>query len=116
MAYNQQLADRVRQRMIEMADADHLEEKEMMGGLCIMYHDKMCVGILKDELMCRIAPEVFEQCLAMPGCHTLTFTGRVSKGFVLVEDTVLKKQKDLDYWLLLCIDFNPRAKSSKKKK
>lgn len=114
MAYNQQLADRVRQRMVALADADMLEEKQMMGGLCIMYHDKMCVGILKDELMCRIAPEVYEECLAQPGCHTMQFTGRTSKGFVLVEETVLKRQKDLDHWLQLCIAYNPRAKSSKK--
>jgi TfoX/Sxy family transcriptional regulator of competence genes len=116
MAYHQQLADRVRQRMVELADANHLEEKEMMGGLCIMYHDKMCVGILKDELMCRVAPEVFEECLTKPCCRPMQFTGRTSKGFVLVEDTVLKNQKDLDHWLQLSIDFNPRAKSSKKKK
>lgn len=27
-----------------------------MGGLTFMYNDKMCVGIIKDELMCRIDP------------------------------------------------------------
>ena len=48
---NETLANRVRQKL---SDLPNIEEKEMMGGLTFMYNDKMCIGIIKDELMCRI--------------------------------------------------------------
>lgn len=46
MAYNEKLADRMREKL---ADLPVIEEKEMMGGLTFMVNGKMCVGILKDE-------------------------------------------------------------------
>jgi TfoX/Sxy family transcriptional regulator of competence genes len=54
MAYNEHLANRVREKFVELPN---VTEKEMMGGLTFMYNDKMCVGIIKDELMCRIDPD-----------------------------------------------------------
>ena len=50
MAYNEQLAERVR---TALGNEKNLEEKKMMGGLTFMVNEKMCVGVLKDELMCR---------------------------------------------------------------
>ena len=49
MAYNEELAYRIRKRLTPL---DNVEEKRMMGGLTFMYNDKMCVGVLKDELKC----------------------------------------------------------------
>jgi len=38
------------------------------------------------------------------------------KGYVLVDDTGMRTQKDFDYWINLALDFNKKAKSSKRKK
>ena len=57
MAYSEKLADRIRERL---SGLPNVKEKEMMGGLTFMLNDKMCVGIIKDELMCRIDPELYE--------------------------------------------------------
>ncbi|MGB0177336.1 MAG: TfoX/Sxy family protein [Owenweeksia sp.] len=92
------------------------EEKKMMGGLCFMVDDKMCVGVMKDELMARIDPEVYEDALREEACHEMDFTGRVLKGFILVEPEGIAGEKDLDHWMQMALDFNPKAKSSKKKK
>ena len=48
MAYNEILANRIREQLV---DLPHIEEKEMMGGLTFMVNDKMCIGIIKDEMM-----------------------------------------------------------------
>ena len=48
MPYSQNLADRIRTRLQNL---ENIEEKEMMGGLGIMMNDKMCVGVIKDDLM-----------------------------------------------------------------
>ena len=44
----------------------------------------------------------------------MDFTGKILKGFLLVDPIGIDMQKDLEYWIQLCLDFNPRAKSSKK--
>lgn len=113
MAYNEKLADRIRE---QLADLPNIVEKEMMGGLTFMVNDKMCIGIIKDEMMCRIAPEMQDTVLEKTGCRIMDFTGRPMKGYVMVDDTGMKTQKEFAYWINLCLEFNSKAKSSKKKK
>jgi TfoX/Sxy family transcriptional regulator of competence genes len=113
MAYSEKLANRIRERL---ADLPNLEEKEMMGGLTFMVNDKMCVGIIKSELMCRIDPNFHETAIKKTGCRTMDFTKRPMKGYVMIDDTGMKTKKDFDYWIDLSLDFNKKAKSSKKKK
>lgn len=86
-----------------------------MGGLTFMYNDKMCVGIIKDELMCRIAPALHEESVEKIGCRIMDFRKRPMKGYVMIDENVMKSQKDFDYWINLALDFNKNAKSSKKK-
>lgn len=113
MAYDENLANRIRERLVNL---QNIEEKEMMGGLVFMYNDKMCVGIVKDELMCRIDPDFHETAVEKLGCRTMDFTKRPMKGYILIEDVGMRAPKDLDYWINLALDFNKKAKSSKKKK
>ncbi len=114
MAFDENLADRIRQyfnqKKVQFID------KKMMGGLCFMVDDKMCVGIIKDTLMARIDPEIYEDVLAKKGCKEMDFTGRSMKGFVYVEPEGIDLNNDLEYWLDLTLMFNPKAKLSKKKK
>jgi TfoX/Sxy family transcriptional regulator of competence genes len=113
MAYNKKLADRIREAL---SDLPNIEEKEMMGGLTFMVNDKMCVGIIKGEMMCRIDPTLHENAIEMNGCRTMDFTNRPMKGYVMIDDTGMKTKKEFNYWINLCLDFNSKAKSSKKKK
>lgn len=113
MAYSEKLANRIRE---QLADLPNIEEKEMMGGLTFMVNDKMCIGIIKGEMMCRIAPEMQDSVLEKTGCRIMDFTGRPMKGYVMVDDTGMISQKEFDYWINLCLAFNSKAKSSKKKK
>jgi TfoX/Sxy family transcriptional regulator of competence genes len=114
MAYDEFLADRVRQSLA----FQHIffEEKKMMGGLTFMVKDKMCVGIHSEKLMARIDPEIYEMALMKKGCRKMEFTGREMKGFVFIDPEGIDKEKDLNYWIDLALVFNEKAKSSKKKK
>jgi len=114
MAYDEFLADRI--RGVLMRKQVSFEEKKMMGGLCFMVDGKMCVGVEKDKLMARIDPDIYEQALMRKGCREMDFTGRPMKGFVFVEPEGMDMDYELDYWVQLCLDFNPKAKSSRKKK
>lgn len=113
MAYNTQLANRLRELL---QDLPNIEERKMMGGLVFMLNDKMCVGIVKDELMCRIDPERHETEVERRGCRTMDFTKRPMKGYVLVDETGMQTREDFEHWINLCLEFNPQAKASKKKK
>lgn len=114
MSYNEFLADRVRLAMKEKNV--RFEEKAMMGGLTFMVDDKMCVGIVKDNLMARIDPAIYERALKRKGCREMDFTHRPMKGFVFVEPSGTDMDEDLESWIQLALDYNPKAKSSKKKK
>lgn len=99
-----------------MAAQKKVEEKKMFGGVCFMVNDKMCIGVNENEIMCRIDPAIYEEALEMKGAREMTFTGRPMKGYVFVDDIGTKSQKDLQHWVDLCLDFNSKAKASKKKK
>lgn len=112
MAYDETLADRIREQLVNLPV---IEEKEMMGGLAFMVNDKMCVGVIKDEMMCRIDPGFHETAVEMNGCRTMDFTKRPMKGWVMIDESGMRTQKELEFWINLALEFNKKAKSSGKK-
>lgn len=112
MAYSESLAQRIRARL---SVHPNVKEKQMMGGLTFMLNDKMCVGIIKDEMMCRIAPEQQEQALKKKGCRVMDFTGKPMRGYVMVDEGGMKSAADFEYWIGLCVSYNSIAKASAKK-
>jgi len=114
MAYNEHLAERIRRNLMEKHI--HFEEKEMMGGLCFMVNDKLCIGIVKENLMARVGEHLQKENAGKHGCRPMDFTGRPMKGYVFVSPEGIDRESDLEHWIDLCIQFNPLAKSSKKTK
>ena len=113
MAYNEQLAKKVRDALIGVP---RVEEKKMMGGLTFMVNGKMCIGIAKDDLMVRLDPTVYDAALKRKGCREMDITGKPMRGFVFVSPDGFKAKRDLDDWIDLALDFNKKAKAYKKKK
>lgn len=114
MAYDSYLAERIRNTLKEKGKS--FGEMEMMGGICFLIDDKMCVGVVKDKLMARIGPEAYDKALTKKGCRPMDFTKKPMKGYVFVEPQGIDMDSDLAGWIQLALDFNPKAKSSKKKK
>lgn len=114
MAYNERLADRTR----EIISLTHkkVEEKKMFGGLCFMVNGKMCVGVEQERLMVRLDPEKYDEAMEQEGCKPMDFTGKIMKGYVFVDIDSLNTKKKLEYWIKLALEFNGKAKASKKKK
>jgi len=86
----------------------------MMGGLTFMVDEKMCVGIVKEDLMVRINPDFQKSALKIHGCREMDFTKRPMKGFVFINPEGTDMDTDLDFWIDKAIEYNPIAKSSKK--
>jgi len=87
-----------------------------------MMNDKMCCGIHYDKkketdlLMARIGEEASIAALEKEGCHPMDFTGRSMKGYVFVTPDGFDSEDDLDFYIQLCVAYNPLAKASAKRK
>ena len=114
MAYNEKLADRVREIISE--NHKNVIEKPMFGGLCFMVNDKMCVGVEQERLMVRLDPAKYDEVIEKEGCKPMDFTGKIMKGYVFVDIQALNSNKKLGYWMDLALEYNKIAKASKKKK
>jgi TfoX/Sxy family transcriptional regulator of competence genes len=102
MAYNEQLADRVREIL---ARHQGLAEKRMFGGISFMLHGNMCCGVVNDDLMVRVGPERYDTLLAQPHTRPMDFTGRPLKGFVYVGPGGYRSDDALATWVQRGVDF-----------
>jgi TfoX/Sxy family transcriptional regulator of competence genes len=102
MAFDKQLADRVRS---SLAGVTGVEEKRMFGGLCFLVNGNMSCGIAGDTLMVRVGPESYDSALARPHTREMDFTGRPLTGMVYVDPTGIKPDEALAEWVELGTRF-----------
>ena len=120
MAYDEYTSERIgnilRDKGIEFS------ERNMMGGRIFFVDDKMLCGIHFDKkygdqlLMARIGEAAYETVIDKPECLPMSFTGRPMRGYIFVTPEGIDMDDDLASWLQLCLDFNPLAKASPRKK
>ncbi|MEZ5276128.1 MAG: TfoX/Sxy family protein [Opitutaceae bacterium] len=91
MACNEHLAARV---LRTFRNTPGFEERRMFGGVGCLIHGNMACGVLNDDLIVRVGPDFYEECLAMPHVREFDITGRSMKGWVMVgpEGTVTPSQ------------------------
>ena len=120
MAYDEFLADRIRQLLKEKQKP--FTELNMMGGLCFKVDNKMLCGIHIDKkygdslLMARIGEDAYAEAIKKDNCLPMDFTGRPMRGYIFVTPDGFDTEADLSFYLELCLAFNPLAKASKPKK
>lgn len=113
MAYDTQLAERVREHLSKTPRLK-IEEKHMFSGLAFMVNGEMCVNVSGDNLMCRFDPALQEEVAEKNGFEEMIMKGRKLNGYCYVSPDGFKSKKDFEYWINLCLDFNEKAKASKK--
>lgn len=113
MTYNEKLAERVR---LVLAHLPKVEEKRMFQGMAFMVNDKLCICVGKDEMLCRVDPDIFDELLRKKGCRPMIMKNRQSKSFVYVDNEEIKTDEEFNYWIGLVLEFNIKAKASKKRK
>ncbi|MFT5860645.1 MAG: TfoX/Sxy family transcriptional regulator of competence genes [Flavobacteriaceae bacterium] len=114
MAYNEYLQERIESILNEKKIV--YRAMKMMGGLCFMVDEKMCLGVVKDDLMARVGPESEELLRTKKGARPMDFTKRPMKGYLFIDPDGIDYEADLTFWIDQCLKFNPEAKASKKKK
>jgi TfoX/Sxy family transcriptional regulator of competence genes len=104
MAYDESLAERVRDALIAEG-APTVTEKKMFGGLCFLLGGNMTLGITKDQLMTRFDPARHDEMLARPGARPMDFTKTAMRGMAFVGPEALVDDADLRSWVRDCLAF-----------
>ncbi|MET0416842.1 MAG: TfoX/Sxy family protein [Actinoplanes sp.] len=94
MAYDEALADRLRERLTDPA----VTAKKMFGALAFLTNGHMTVGVHADELIVRLGPEAIPAALERPGVRPFVVGGRPMKNWVLVAGEMLD-DAELDSWV-----------------
>jgi len=101
MAYDKELADRVRLKIDGLAE---VEEKRMFGGIGYMLRGNMAWGIHGDRVIVRVGPGAYQDALAQPGAAPFDLSGRPMRGWVWIEGENLDDAA-LDRWIRRGLDF-----------
>ena len=102
MPYDEGLAQRVRDVLEERPG---IAEKKMFGGLAFLLGGKMCVGIVREDLMVRVGPDEYAKAVRQPHARAMDFTGRPMKGFVYVGHEGFESDADLTRWVARGVAF-----------
>ena len=96
MAYDQDLANRVRE---QLAGEDAVTEKEMFGGIAFLLGGNMAVGVSREDLMVRVGKDESDDALAQPHTRVFDMTGRPMRNWVLVEPAGVETDVQLSAWV-----------------
>jgi len=77
----------------------------MFGGVALLLHGNLCVGIWKNSLIARIGPDEYQSALAHEFVREFDITGRPMKGWILVEPDGLETDEQLTRWVQLSVEF-----------
>ncbi len=114
MSYNIALAERIRNQLGAFPKLK-IKEKKMFGGLAFMVNDKMCICASGENLMCRFDPKMEKELVMKKGYLPMIMRGKELKGYCYIEPVGFKAEKDFEYYISLCLEYNKKAKVSKKK-
>jgi len=91
------------------------EQKKMFGGLCFMVDDKMLMGTYKGGVMARVDPAEADSLIERSGASQMIHGGKPMVGYLFIEPEGYETDSQMSFWMEKCLDYNPKAKASKKK-
>jgi TfoX/Sxy family transcriptional regulator of competence genes len=102
MAYDEALADRIRDAL---ADRDDVTERKMFGGLAFLLSGNMCCGVIGSEAMLRLGEDDADAALDEPHTRRMDFTGRPMRSMVYVSAAGLEDGPALESWVDRAVAF-----------
>lgn len=103
MAYDEDLADRIRELVAEEAG---LTEKKMFGGLAFLIGGNMAVAASGGGgLMVRVDPAMSDSLVAKTNARLEEMRGREMRGWLRVEAEGVRRRSELARWVELGTTF-----------
>ncbi len=96
MAYDEDLADRIRELIAAEPD---VTERQMFGGLAFLVAGNMSVAVSgQGGLLVRVAPSETDALLAQPNAHPFEMRGRPMQGWLRVDARGVQTEHQLAAW------------------
>lgn len=103
MAYDEELANRIREIL---ADTANIDEKRMFGGLAFLVNGNMAVAASgQGGLMVRVPPEDTAALLARDHVEPMVMAGREARGWLRVGDGGIRTLRQLRPWVVRGVDY-----------
>ena len=103
MAYDEDLADRIRELI---AAQPGVEEKRMFGGLAFLINGNMSVAVsARGGLMVRVPPDETEKLLAREHVERMVMAGRETRGWLRVALDGVKTKRQLQSWVTRGVEY-----------
>ena len=97
MAYDEQLAERVRKLI---GNDPGLTEKKMFGGLAFLIGGNMAVGASgQGGLLVRVDPQESDELVASTRAYPMEMRGREMQGWLRVDSDDVRGDDDLAAWV-----------------
>jgi TfoX/Sxy family transcriptional regulator of competence genes len=103
MAYDEALADRVREIV---AASGEFSEQKMFGGLAFMVAGHMAVAAsARGGIMLRVDPDQADELLAKPFCEPFEMRGKPVDGWLRVQADGVKTKRQLERWVMRGVEY-----------
>jgi TfoX/Sxy family transcriptional regulator of competence genes len=103
MAYDEELADRVRECMQHVGD---VTEQRMFGGLGFMVGGNMAVAASSQGgLLLRCDPAGTDALVSTEGVSRMEMRGRAMDGWLRVDPSVVSEDDDLRHWVEVGVSY-----------
>ena len=111
MGYDVKTAESVRRIL---SGRRGIVEKKMVGGLSFSINGAMCCGVTSTGLMVRVGADARDQVLAQPHVRPMEFAGRPLAGFVRIDPSGYRTEKQLAAWVERGIELASSLPSKKR--
>src|ERR1700722_3136108 len=103
MAYDEHLADRVREIV---SASGEFGERKMFGGLAFMVGGHMAVAASREGgVMVRVDPAETDALLAKPFCRPFEMRGKPIDGWLRVDDDGVATKRQLERWVMRGVTY-----------
>ena len=103
MAYDEDLAERIRELVCDESD---LAEKKMFGGLAFLIGGNMAVAASgQGGLMVRVDPAKGDKLIATTSARPMEMRGRPMSGWLRVDTDDVRLKRQLAKWVTLGVTY-----------
>jgi hypothetical protein len=103
VAYDEELADRIRERV---ASEDGLTEKRMFGGLAFLVNGNMAVSASgQGGLLLRVDPAQTDELVRAPNARRFEMRGREMDGWLRIDPAGLGTDAELARWVDIGVGY-----------
>ena len=97
MAYDEELAERIR---VLLDDAFDVDEQRLFGGLAFLAGGRMAIVASRDGgVMARVHPDETEELLAQDGVEPFEMRGKALDGWLRVAPESVDTRHELEAWV-----------------